>query len=410
MSNSVTRKTSTCWVTMGDWGANYTGYQTHVAAKMNQVCTQGRMECVLSTGDNFYEYGIFGLPPDEYRINGSVPANGETEQQREQREHVMSIAMKNKWVTDNKWVSMYFDVYRRPDFKELRKLPFVLALGNHDYYGLPDAQVAFTYVDKDKLWHMPSNYFTYDIPSPGTPGGKPVRVVVIDTVMLCRRGRSRKAHKDWILETLRIARKEAGCVVVMGHYPVHSEGSHCARELNANANNGLSDNVDIAGDTNMDEQNLNIERSVSSVSKPNTIKRWLIEAMLQNRVDMYLCGHNHNLEYCAIRDRTGRVIHCITSGAAAKLSKPQDPNACKFSLSSMYNLLSSGIANGGGAVGQSSFVSPIYGYGFVEHEYTGDSIVNRFHYVMPGAKSSIMNVNKNLAWKTAVVKVAINSK
>ncbi len=405
MSNA--NKNRTCWVTMGDWGANYTGYQVPVAARMDLVCTMQQIHCVLCTGDNFYEHGVFGMPPDEYCDATDVP--GEGREQREQRIHVMSIAKKNKWITDSKWIGTYFDVYRRPEFKVLSKTPFVLALGNHDYYGLPDAQVAFTYVDPKKLWHMPMNYFTYDIPSPSTPGGKPVRVVVIDTVILCRKGRERKTHKAWILDTLRTARKEAGCILVMGHYPVHSEGSHCARELNANANNGISEN----GNNNLAYNNNNdsLERSVSSVSKPNTIKRWLIEAMLQNRVDLYVCGHNHNLEYCAIRDRSSRVIHCITSGAAAKLSKPPSPNSCTFSLSSMYNLLSGGIANGGGAEGDGSFVNPIFGYGFVEHEYDGQAIINRFHYVIPGNRhNGILNANKPMAWKTAVVKIAVNSK
>ena len=410
---------SICWLTMGDWGANYTGFQVPIASRMNQVCSSLESagcpsRCVLSTGDNFYEQGVFGLPPSDMI---SAPLHEESKEERMYRLHIMDLARRAKWISDSKWKSMYQEVYRRPEFPILSKVPFVLALGNHDYYGIPEAQIAYTYVDPLKLWHMPRNYFTYDMyPHGRNVGGvKPVRVVVIDTMALCKRGRARKEHKQWISATLNLARQEAGCIVVMGHYPIHSEGSHCARELNTNANNGISDNGESGNDSNSDNHNsnINLERSVSSISKPNTIKRWLIHTLLENRVDMYLNGHNHNLEYCAIRDHQGRVLHCITSGAAAKSSKPPSPSSCTFSLSSMYNLLSGGVANGGGATGNVSFINPIFGYGFVEHKYNGDSIINTFHYVMPVRGSSnkdFIRGNKDLPWKTAVVKTAVNSK
>lgn len=416
---------SICWLTMGDWGANYTGFQVPVATRMNYVCAQQeaqgfRTRCVLSTGDNFYEQGVFGLPPAELRQG--TPQD-ESDEQRAYRHHLLDLTKKARWISDTKWKTTYYDVYRRPEFTLLRNIPFVLALGNHDYYGIPEAQVAYTYVDPQKLWHMPRNYYTYDItPSPNTKNNstndssgqitKPVRIIVIDTVMLCKRGRARNAHKQWISETLSKARKEAGCIVVMGHYPIHSEGSHCAHELNINANNGMSDNNINAG-INSNMENGTLERSISKISKPRTIKRWLISTMLDNRVDLYLSGHNHNLEYCAIRDFKGRVLHCITSGSAAKLSKPPSFSTCSFSLSNMYNLLSGGVANSGGATGNASFVNPIFGYGFVEHKYVGDSIVNTFHYVLPQRGATYKDMirgNKQLAWKTAVVKTAVNSK
>lgn len=385
------------WLSMGDWGMR-SFKQVAVAKQMDEVAHHAGAQAVLCAGDNFYEYGVSGPPRDSAAFvlssKSSVDASSIN-------------SMMRKLKPDDLWSTCYFEVYRNAKLKALHSLPFYLALGNHDYRGVPDAQIAFTYTDATKLWRMPKNYYATRLPG----SQNRVALVVIDTVVLSKPSKERWAHKRWIVQELQRC-QDAHCIIVMGHYPLHSKGAHCGRDLNVTEknSNGEDDALNNAM-TMASTQNTNI-RTKDQVSKPRTIKRWLIDVFLKYNVDVYINGHNHNLEYCGIQEPTNdelrhapRVLHCITTGSAAKRSHPPS-DACSFPLANLYQLVMPGTNNRAESAGvystnRASFVAPIFEHGFVSHALHDDCMVHTFHYMHDG---------NSQAWKKAVVRTQLTTK
>jgi Calcineurin-like phosphoesterase len=445
-NQSVRGSTNVAWLSMGDWGKRESPYQSLVASRMSAVARECNAVCVLCTGDNFYEHGVAGMAPRNMVVEpnqgiieedqGPDPANpkvvaqllgpsgavlssivaGEesyyrgsayTDAQRRwwlydeappQHHHHQHNNNNNhhkysrmrKWKADDQWLMTYHDVYRSrdkdKDLEYLRNMPFLLCLGNHDYRlpASPDMQVGFTYLDRSHLWLMPKRYFYYRL-SPSTPGHD-VAVVVIDTTMLCVRGDERKAHKRWIVETLRKC-QDAKCIVVMGHFPIHSDGAHCGYDLNADSYNGEKEVSTNFDNGTTDDAFRNFKR-MTHVSRPKTVKRWLIEACMNHNVDLYVNGHNHNLEYCAVKSGE-RVLHCVTTGAASKMYKPSGNHTCRQNIDATgeYRIARS----------EETFSKPLFAYGFVKHELQGDHLVHTYHYVYP----------KSTTWQSATLKTAL---
>lgn len=382
-------------LSMGDWGAHepYTYYQKVVAKRMNHVASIYDIQAVLCAGDNFYEVGVTGLPPGIMNISLESQIRENNTKSNNIYEKLKNIyELSKKWVPDEQWERAYQNVYRHPNMTHLKRLPFIVALGNHDYYGVPDAQIAFSYLDPTRLWRMPSNYYTYTI----NKQGKSILIVVIDTVLLCKHGEKRRQHKHWIVDMLKKGQCH-DCIVVMGHYPIHSNGGHCGDNLNAQNTNALNTNISNNVSNNV--------RHINAISKNRTIKRWLIETLLKYNVDLYINGHNHNLEYCAIKDdKHERVLHCITTGSASKMYNPRSNHKCSFSLSSLYSIIKpNSVTN----ESMNSFEAPIFGYGFVQHELCDHHFVHTFHYISPKDAKESNHENK---WKVAIIKTQLLAK
>jgi tartrate-resistant acid phosphatase type 5 len=180
---------------------------------------------------------------------------------------------------DPKWNDVYENIFTG------KKLycPWYAILGNHDYLTNPDAQINY-YLENKKRWVMPSRYYSITYNS-----NKKIQIVAIDTVelgsltssilipedQLKKTGitnESKKRQLQWLETTL--ATSNADWLIVIGHYNLYTAGYH---------------------DSN---------HEMISILKPLFVKY---------KVDMYICGHCHNLEHLS---DTG--IEYIVSGSGGK--------------------------------------------------------------------------------------------
>jgi acid phosphatase len=172
---------------LGDWGRDGGHHQKKVAALMAHEARNSGCDLVVTTGDNFYSFGVAS-------------------------------------VDDRQWRTSYEDIYA----PELRRLPWFPVAGNHDWGGNIFAQLDRT---GNGGWHMP--WLWYDIP--GLRFGRPdIHFFFIDTTVW--KGREEKLHricghaihpehtvrqKRWLADALR-----ASCAptkIVFGHHPIYHE-------------------------------------------------------------------------------------------------------------------------------------------------------------------------------------------
>jgi len=152
--------------------------------------------------------------------------------------------------SDPRWQTWFEDLYGRLG------IPFFAALGNHDWVH-PDSPAAeILYSAKSPSWRMPGAYYTF------TAG--PVQFFALDTMSVALSAK----QLQW-LET-EVVRSQARWKVVYGHHPIYSGGNYQDR--------------------------------------PDLIARLL--PILKNRVDMYICGHDHNLQ--VIQPDAG--VHFVIAG------------------------------------------------------------------------------------------------
>ena len=166
--------------------------------------------------------------------------------------------------SDTLWYSAYRDVYNF----DLLPLFYVVA-GNHDYRARPLAQVDYSALDP--TWEMPSLSYSF---SYKLGDGTRIDFLAVDTNILVGRGREAESHWAWL--GARLEELSGGNLIVFGHHTVFSAGNH--------------------GDTAI-------------------LVRRLHPLMAAHGVDLYLCGHDHNLE---VRDSVDGVNYII-SGSGGKL-------------------------------------------------------------------------------------------
>jgi len=159
------------------------------------------------------------------------------------------------------------------DFEALFKpdrfnFPFYVCLGNHDYGGNTDAQVHYT--QQSNRWRMPATYFKTQQPL----GSQTVDLFVIDTVALARQTVESHAQLVWLDHEL--AASDATWKLVAGHHPVITGGDH-------------------------------------EVSPP--IAAALAPLFSRYKIDLYLSGHDHDLQLCDSERGWLQVI----SGSGSKL-------------------------------------------------------------------------------------------
>lgn len=108
------------FIIFGDWGRNGEKDQRDVAAQMAIAAQAMAAKFIVSVGDNFYENGV-------------------------------------KSVDDPQWQSSFEKVYAAPALQ----VPWQVILGNHDYHGNCDAQLA--YAQTHPRWNMPARYFVQSL-------------------------------------------------------------------------------------------------------------------------------------------------------------------------------------------------------------------------------------------------------
>lgn len=175
------------FLVVGDWGDPHVQAQHQVAAAMGQVASDVASDFVISTGDNFYNRGV-------------------------------------RSITDPQWRATYESVYSAPSLQA----PWYVVLGNHDYAGDPDAEVAYTATSP--RWRMPARYWREDM----AVGGEIATFFFLDTTPITRLS----GVRDFIPGTTGDARPQLrwfeqqleACAsrwkIVVGHHPILSSGNH----------------------------------------------------------------------------------------------------------------------------------------------------------------------------------------
>jgi tartrate-resistant acid phosphatase type 5 len=123
------------FLVLGDWGRGGDFHQRDVAEQMGKTAAQFKSQFIVAVGDNFYDAGVDS-------------------------------------VTDPQWRTAFEDIYTAPSLHR----PWKVILGNHDYQGSPEAQIAYSRLSD--RWHMPARYWTERL---ALPGGGTAEFFFIDT-------------------------------------------------------------------------------------------------------------------------------------------------------------------------------------------------------------------------------------
>ncbi|PAY21374.1 hypothetical protein CKO51_01995 [Rhodopirellula sp. SM50] len=146
--------------------------------------------------------------------------------------------------------------------------PFYVCLGNHDYGGDVNAQVRYT--EKSDRWTMPDNHYSVR----HLIGDVAIDLFVIDTYLIANPNRQGKEELDWLDHQL--TQSDAGFKIVIGHHPAISGGKHGAYPA---------------------------------------ITETLPALLREHAVDLYLSGHDHDLQL----NDSGQGWLQIVSGSGSKL-------------------------------------------------------------------------------------------
>ena len=156
--------------------------------------------------------------------------------------------------SDPRWKTWFEDLYGPLG------IPFYASLGNHDW-GHPDSPAAeILYSGLTPTWRMPAAYYTF------TAG--PVQFFALDTQSVALAQKQR----EWLDRELTTS--QARWKVVYGHHPIYSDGNY--------------------------------------EDRPDLIASLL--PILANRVDAYICGHDHNLQ--ALQAQRGVRFYIAGGGGA----------------------------------------------------------------------------------------------
>jgi acid phosphatase len=227
------------FLVFGDWGRNGEKDQMDVAAQMGIAAKEIDAKFIISVGDNFYEHGV-------------------------------------ESVDDPQWQTSFEKVYTAPSLQ----VPWRVALGNHDYHGSCDAQIA--YGKTSKRWTMPARYYTRTekIDTDST-----AEFFYLDTTPMARLGPDEIIFGEKSVSTqdvpkqlawfkAALAASTAQWKIVVAHHPVYSGGEH--------------------GDT------------------PYVIKH-ILPLLLEHKVQAYFNGHDHDLQHLE-----AGTVNLFCSGAGSK--------------------------------------------------------------------------------------------
>ena len=178
---------STNFLVVGDWGRDGRYHQSDVASTMNNDAGVLNANFIVSTGDNFYQFGVDS-------------------------------------VNDPQFKTSFEDIYTGP---ALQKKWFIV-LGNHDYMGNVQAEIDYSRVSK--RWTLPARYYSETIPLKDNKGS--IALFFTDTSPLMPDyykeqkyrnviGQDSTAQLNWLANKL--ASSKARWKIVFGHHPVYSD-------------------------------------------------------------------------------------------------------------------------------------------------------------------------------------------
>jgi hypothetical protein len=235
------------FIVMGDWGRFGEDHQIPVAKQMGITAKEINRDFIISTGDNFYPVGV----ASEY---------------------------------DPQWKSSFEDIYT--DFS--LHWNWYPVLGNHDYAGNPDAQVAYSKISR--RWNMPARYYSKTFNINGDPNQQ-VLIAFIDTNPLIPEFYKNDvygknvvlqdtiAQKKWLIKTLNEAPKSVKWKLVVGHHPLFTA---------------------------------TLKRRESYDTK--AVRKSLKPLFDECKVDAYIAGHDHDLQHLLPEGKTNYFV----SGSASE--------------------------------------------------------------------------------------------
>jgi acid phosphatase len=237
------------FLVFGDWGREGQPEQRAVAAQMGTAAAAIGAQFVLSVGDNFYEHGV-------------------------------------KSVDDPQWQTSFEKIYTAPSLQ----IPWHIVLGNHDYHGDGDAQIAYHKVSP--RWNFPARYYQR---TEKIDAHTAVDFFHLDTTPmktsddLAIPGHHLQAQDvpgqvAWFESAL--AASKAPWKIVIAHHPVYSGGIH--------------------GDT------------------PYVIQH-ILPLLKKYGVQAYFNGHDHDLQHL----QAGK-INLFCSGAGSKVRETKNTAHTKF--------------------------------------------------------------------------------
>ncbi|OYX83415.1 MAG: hypothetical protein B7Y83_11500 [Flavobacteriales bacterium 32-34-25] len=262
------------FIVMGDWGRFGEDHQIPVAKQMGITATAINRDFIISTGDNFYPVGV----ASEY---------------------------------DPQWKSSFEDIYT--DFS--LHWNWYPVLGNHDYAGNPDAQVAYSKISR--RWNMPARYYSETFNINGDPSQQ-VLIAFIDTNPLIPEFYKSKqyaknvisqdstAQKKWLIKTLTEAPKSVKWKLVVGHHPLFTA---------------------------------TLKRRESYDTK--SVRKSLKSLFDKYEVDAYIAGHDHDLQHLLPEGKT----HYFVSGSASEATAIDRLPFSKLASSEYGFMVFSALAN-----------------------------------------------------------------
>ncbi len=238
------------FLVFGDWGRNGEKDQAQVAGQMAKSAAAVGAAFVISVGDNFYDNG--------------VASTG-----------------------DPQWRTSFEDVYSAPSLQ----IPWQVILGNHDYHGNCEAQLA--YAKLSSRWKMPARYYRL---SRTIDAITTADFFFLDTTpMINSYYQSEKTRANVLSRNVpgqlawfkgALAASTAQWKIVIGHHPIYSGGDH--------------------GDT------------------PELIEN-LLPLLQEHKVQAYFNGHDHDLQHLMAGN-----VNLFDSGAGSRVRPTQVTARTKF--------------------------------------------------------------------------------
>jgi 3',5'-cyclic AMP phosphodiesterase CpdA len=219
--------------------------QQQTAEYMAAYATKYPLDFIVSVGDNFYDNGVTG-------------------------------------VDDLHWTHSFENVYRDSSLFA----PWYVILGNHDYRGSIEAQMAYRSPNSDR-WKLPAKNYV----KTWTRDGVKLAMVFIDTSptedQYYEEEKYRRvwqedsaAQKAWfraVMDTLK-----ADYRVVVGHHPLYSGGKRMGAKTQSH------------------------------------LDHWG-PLFAKYRVRTYLCGHEHDLQHITATLSGGHILDHVVTGAGSEI-------------------------------------------------------------------------------------------
>lgn len=240
------------FLVFGDWGRQGEQDQVEVATQMAKAAQATGAKFVISVGDNFYKNGV-------------------------------------KSVDDPHWQKSFEEVYHAAALQ----VPWQVILGNHDYHGDCDAQLAYGKISS--RWKMPARYY---VQSQRIDADTTADFFYLDTTPMIKayyKDGSEKTHAHVITQDVpkqlawfknALAASKAQWKIVLGHHPIYSGGEH--------------------GDT------------------PELIES-ILPLLQEYKVHAYFNGHDHDLQHLQ-----AGTVNLFCSGAGSQFRPTKKIGNTKF--------------------------------------------------------------------------------